>query len=109
MTELGVVAALLTALCIGYHFGRRAGTHPATWKNRTSRLTLGRLVINLLLVMTARRIRRNLVTRNLIADGLRIGTVGNQLFGAVCGLGSKQRHHGLPVRRRQLPRTRVGS
>jgi hypothetical protein len=66
MTEVAVMAALVTALCIGYHFGRRAGSTPSTWKQRTSRVAVGRLVINLLVLMTARRVRQS--SRRLFAD-----------------------------------------
>jgi hypothetical protein len=63
MTALVVIAALVTALCIGYYFGRRAGSTPSTWKKRTGRMALGRLAINLLMLMTARRIRQSFLAR----------------------------------------------
>ena len=59
MTALALIAALGTALCVGYHLGRRAGSKPSTWKKRTSRVALGRLAINLLVLMTARRVRQS--------------------------------------------------
>jgi hypothetical protein len=52
------IAAIAMATCGGYYFGRRAGSTPPTWKKRTSRIALGKLAINLLVLMTARRIRR---------------------------------------------------
>ncbi len=55
MTALALIAALGTALCLGYYLGRRAGTQPKTWKCRTSRIALGRLAVNLVLLMAARR------------------------------------------------------
>jgi hypothetical protein len=55
---VAVVCALATATCIGYYLGRRAGSRPPTWKQRTSRVALGRLAISLLMVITARRLRR---------------------------------------------------
>jgi len=55
---LALIAALGTALCVGYHFGRRAGSKPSSWKKRTSRVALGRLAINLLVLTTARRVRQ---------------------------------------------------
>jgi hypothetical protein len=61
MTALAVFSGLVAALCIGYHFGRRAGSTPSTWKMRTSRTALGRLAITLLGFMIARRIRRTLL------------------------------------------------
>ncbi len=61
MTEVAVFSALVAALYIGYHFGRRGGSNPSTWKMRTSRATLGRLAITLIALMVARRIRRSLL------------------------------------------------
>ena len=61
MTALAIISALVTALCIGYPFGRRAGSTPSTWKKRTSRVALGRLAINLLVVMTVHRVRQSLL------------------------------------------------
>jgi hypothetical protein len=58
MTAIAVVSALVTSLCIGYQFGRRAGSTPPTWKQRTSRAALGKLAISLIVLMTARRIQR---------------------------------------------------
>jgi hypothetical protein len=65
MTALAVISALVVALCVGYHLGRRAGSTPSTWKKRTSRVALGRLAINLLVLMTARRIRRSFGARRV--------------------------------------------
>jgi len=59
MTALAVIAALVTSLCIGYHFGRRAGSTPPTWRQRTSRVALGKRAISLALLMTARRMQRS--------------------------------------------------
>lgn len=58
MTVLVVGSALVAALCVGYYFGRRASSTPSTWKKRTSRLALGRVAINLLVLITARRLRQ---------------------------------------------------
>jgi hypothetical protein len=68
MTELAVISALVVALCIGYHFGRSAGSTPSSWKKRTSRVALGRLAINLLMLMTARRIRRSFPVKSPLRD-----------------------------------------
>ncbi len=57
MTALALITALGTALCLGYYLGRRAGSERPTWKRRTSRIALGRLAINLLVLITVRRIR----------------------------------------------------
>ena len=54
---LMAIAALFTAACFGYYFGRRAGSRPSTWKKRTSRVALGRRAANLLALVVARRIR----------------------------------------------------
>ena len=58
MTALAFIAALGTALWVGYHLGRRAGSRSSSWKKRTSRVELGRLAINLLVLITARRVRQ---------------------------------------------------
>jgi hypothetical protein len=58
MTALALISAFGTTLCVGYHLGRRVGSKPSTWKKRTSRVALGRLAINLLVLMTARRVRQ---------------------------------------------------
>jgi membrane protein DedA with SNARE-associated domain len=63
MTMLAGIAAVAMAMCIGYYFGRRVGSKRTTWKKRTSRLTLGRLAITLLVLLSARRIRRQIVRR----------------------------------------------
>jgi hypothetical protein len=44
----------------GYHFGRRAGSTPAPWKKRTSRVALARAALSLVLLVGARRVQRNL-------------------------------------------------
>jgi len=68
MTALALISALGAALCIGYQLGRRAGSKPSIWKKRTSRVALGRLAINLLVLMTARRIRRSLQAKRVFFD-----------------------------------------
>jgi hypothetical protein len=75
MTGLAVISALVTALCIGYHLGRRAGSAPSTWKKRTSRVALSKLAISLLLLMTARRIRHSLLAERLVRDAVGVGGV----------------------------------
>jgi hypothetical protein len=72
MTALAVISALVTALGIGYHFGRRAGSTPSTRKKRTSRVALGRLAINLLVLITARRIRQRFLARRVFPDAVGI-------------------------------------
>lgn len=68
MAPIAVICVAVTALCIGYHFGRRAGSRtagPATWKQRTSRAALARAALSLILLASARRVRRNYLTRAL--------------------------------------------
>jgi hypothetical protein len=62
MTALAVIAALVTALCVGYYYGRRSGSPPSSWKKRTSRATLGRLAVDLVALVIARRIRQRFLT-----------------------------------------------
>jgi hypothetical protein len=72
MTVFAGIAALAMATCVGYYFGRRAGSAPSTWKKRTSRITLGRLAISLLVLLTARRIRRSFRPEHIFADAVHI-------------------------------------
>jgi hypothetical protein len=68
MTALAVISALVTALCIGYHFGRRAGSTPSTWRRRTSRVALSKLAASLLVLMTVRRIRQSFLAERVFPD-----------------------------------------
>lgn len=77
MTALVVIPALVTALCTGYYFGRRASVMPSTWKKRTSRVALGRLAISLILLMTARRIRLSFQAGRGFPDA--VGSWGSRL------------------------------
>ena len=72
MTVLAGIAALAIATCVGYYFGRRAGSTPSTWKKRTSRITLGRLAISLLVLLTARRIRQRFRPEHMFADAVHL-------------------------------------
>lgn len=77
MTVLAAIAGLAVATCGGYYFGRRAGSAPSTWKKRTSRLQLSRTALSLVVLLTARRIRRRLPSEPMFAGaaqlwGLRI-------------------------------------
>ncbi|HTX94162.1 MAG TPA: hypothetical protein VME67_04525 [Mycobacterium sp.] len=67
MTVFVGIAALVMATAVGYYFGRRAGSARSTWKKRTSRIELGRLAVTLLMLLTARRIRRRFPTTELFA------------------------------------------
>ncbi|OBK14291.1 hypothetical protein A5635_10200 [Mycobacterium asiaticum] len=63
MTVLFVGCALGMALCIGYQWGRRTAGRPMTWKQRTSRVALGRLAVQLAGLVVARRVQRMVVVR----------------------------------------------
>ena len=65
MTPIALICVAVTALCIGYHCGRRAGSTPVTWKKRTSRAALARAALSLILLASARRVQRNHLTRAL--------------------------------------------
>jgi hypothetical protein len=58
--------ALITALCTGYHFGRRSGSRQPTWKKRTSRLALSRLTAGLVVLLVARRMQRKLAAQRVV-------------------------------------------
>jgi hypothetical protein len=70
--EFAEIAALTTASCGGYYLGRRAGSTRPTWKRRTSRTALGRRAISLLVLVTARRIRRRFRATPMFADAVRL-------------------------------------
>lgn len=77
MTVFAVIAALATAACIGYYLGRRAASAPPSWKKRTSRVALSRQAINLLAMLTARRIQQRFRAERIVSDvaaryGLRV-------------------------------------
>ncbi|WP_293001587.1 hypothetical protein [Mycobacterium sp.] len=69
---LGFMASM-SALCVGYYWGRRANPTRSTWKRRTSRVALGKRAVNLLVLVAARRIQRKF-RREPIAEllGLRL-------------------------------------
>lgn len=71
MTVLAGFAALAMATCVGYYFGRRARSTPPAWKARTGRVAVGRLAINLLVLLATRRIRRRLWAERTLSDALR--------------------------------------
>ncbi|MCV7076497.1 hypothetical protein [Mycobacterium szulgai] len=60
MAALAVMAAMVTALCVGYYAGRRAGSPASTRKRRSRRVALGRFAVSVIVVMVSRRIRRQL-------------------------------------------------
>lgn len=63
MAPLGVLAALVVALCIGYVLGRRAGRRSPTWKQRTRRSALGRQAVGLVVLVAASRLQRTIRKR----------------------------------------------
>jgi hypothetical protein len=77
VTVIAFIAALATATCIGYYLGWRAASTPPSWKKRTTRIALGRQVINLLAMITARRLQQRFRAERIVSDmaaryGLRI-------------------------------------
>jgi len=72
MTVLAGIAALAMAACVGYYFGRRVVSTPSTWKKRTSRIALGRLAVNLLVLVTARRIQRSFRSGRTLPDAVHL-------------------------------------
>jgi hypothetical protein len=84
MTVSTAIAALAMAACVGYYFGRRAGSTPSTWTKRTSRIALGRRAANLLVLVAARRIRRRFRAEPVVElYGLRILAPLDLLRGSV--------------------------
>lgn len=53
---LAAMAALVTATCVGYYFGRRAAGTPVARRRRARRMALGRLAIRLIALLAARRV-----------------------------------------------------
>lgn len=82
MTVLAGIAAL--ALIVGFYAGRRMGAPAPTWKQRTSRIALGRLVVSLLVVLTARRVQH--ITRVRSLPGVSWGPRLHVLRGGVARL-----------------------
>jgi hypothetical protein len=70
MTPIAVICVVITALCIGYHFGRRAGSTPSTWKRRTSRAALGRVAMSVIVLMIARRVQRNFLAKRALCNAV---------------------------------------
>jgi hypothetical protein len=84
MTVFAAFAALAMSTCVGYYFGRRAGSTPSTWRKRTSRIALGRRAANLLVLVAARRIRQRLRPEPMVElFGLRILAPLDLLRGSV--------------------------
>jgi hypothetical protein len=70
MAALAVICALATATSVGYYVGRQAGSSRPSWKKRTGRIALGRLVISLLVLMTARRVRQRFAAERLLRNAV---------------------------------------
>jgi hypothetical protein len=93
MMVVAAVCALATATWVGYYVGRRAGSTSATWKNRTSRVALGRRAIGLLVLITARRVQQKFTFDRVlpvaaVCWGLRITMPLQLLRGGVARLRS---------------------
>jgi uncharacterized membrane protein YhiD involved in acid resistance len=72
MTALGVFAALVAALGIGYLLGYRRGSRTPSWRQRTSRVALGRQAVSLVALVAASQLQRTArrklpLTRRLMA------------------------------------------
>ena len=70
MAALVIGFALVTALCTGYQFGRRAGSRAPvsqrpSWQQRTSMLALGKAATSLLVLVALRRMHRSYGRRGL--------------------------------------------
>jgi hypothetical protein len=74
MTVLAAFAALALAMSAGYYCGRRAASARPTWKKRTSRVSLGKQTVDLVVSVAARRIRRRLRSEPAVVEllGLRM-------------------------------------
>jgi hypothetical protein len=72
MTMFAGIAALALATCVGYYFGRRGGSRSSIWKQPTSRITLGKLAVSLLVLLTARRIRHSFRLGHMSADAMQL-------------------------------------
>ncbi|CAM4350579.1 hypothetical protein MB901379_02693 [Mycobacterium basiliense] len=70
MTAPLAIFALVTTLCIGYHFGRRAGSITSTRRSRARTTTLAGAAGGLLVFLLVRRLRRSLRTRGVIANSI---------------------------------------
>jgi len=68
VTVIAAICALATATCIGYYVGRRARPARPSWKKRTGRIALGKLAINLVAVVTARRLQQSLQLERMFAS-----------------------------------------
>jgi hypothetical protein len=58
MAVLGVAAALVVAVCVGYVLGYRRGSRTPTWRQRTSRAALGRQALGLVALVAAGELQR---------------------------------------------------
>lgn len=58
MTALGMFAAVSAALWIGYVIGHHRGSRQHSWRQRTSRATLGRQAVSLIALATLGELER---------------------------------------------------
>ncbi len=104
MTTVAVISALVTAVYIGYHFGRRAGSTPSTWKKRTRRTALARLAVSLIVLLIARRIRQSFLDERALADAVGVWRLKYiEPLQLLRGSPSSRWVDSLPVLRQQLP------
>jgi hypothetical protein len=66
MTVLAGIAALAMAACVGYCLVGARASRPSIWKKRTSRIALRRLAINLLVLLTARRVLQTFLAEPML-------------------------------------------
>lgn len=70
MTVLALIAAISMAAAAGYYLGRRAGSAPRSRRMSTSRIAVGKLAVNLLVLLAARRVRRTFRPEPMLFDAL---------------------------------------
>jgi hypothetical protein len=63
MSAVGVLAAVLAALAVGYVYGRRSTAARPTWRQRTTRLALGRQAAGLAVLQAAAQLQRRVERR----------------------------------------------
>ncbi|MCV7145550.1 hypothetical protein [Mycobacterium riyadhense] len=102
MMALAVIAALLMALFLGYHFGRRAGSTPAMRKRRRRRAALGGLALSLIVLMVARRIQQGFVVKRALPGAA--GGWGLKLIEALQLRRGRRRFHRPMTRWAQVTR-----
>ncbi|OAN41604.1 hypothetical protein [Mycolicibacterium iranicum] len=59
MTAIGVIAALVLTLGVGYVLGYRRGSRTPTWRQRTGRVALGRQAVSLVTLLAVSHLQRS--------------------------------------------------